>query len=73
MTPERIERIQKVAANRQLDLTVLLENTHDSHNISAVLRSCDAVGVAEVFILYTDPMLKTKPIKQFIKISMLAF
>ena len=63
MTPERIERIQQIAANRQLDLTVLLENTHDPHNISAVLRSCDAVGIAEIFILYTDPLLVNKPIK----------
>jgi tRNA (guanosine-2'-O-)-methyltransferase len=63
MTPERLEKIQEVAANRQLDLTVVLENTHDPHNISAVLRSCDAVGIAEIFILYTDPVLKDKSIK----------
>lgn len=36
---------------RQTDLTVVLEDVHDPHNISAVLRSCDAVGVQEIFVL----------------------
>lgn len=38
---------------RQPDLTVILENVHDLHNVSAVLRSCDAVGVQAVHLVYT--------------------
>lgn len=57
MTPERTEKFRKVVANRQPDLTVVLENVHDPHNIGAVLRSCDAVGVQEIFVLYTEPHL----------------
>lgn len=53
MTPQRRERITSVLNNRQPDLTVILENVHDPHNISAVLRTCDAVGVFEVHILTT--------------------
>jgi tRNA (guanosine-2'-O-)-methyltransferase len=53
MTPERKHRITSVLNNRQPDLTVVLENVHDPHNISAVMRSCDAVGVQEIFILNT--------------------
>ena len=45
----------------QLDLTVCLENVHDPHNISAVMRSCDAVGIREIFVLYTDPQLQGTP------------
>jgi tRNA (guanosine-2'-O-)-methyltransferase len=53
MTPERTSRIQSVLAHRQNDLTVVLENVFDPHNISAVMRSCDAVGVQEIYVLNT--------------------
>jgi tRNA (guanosine-2'-O-)-methyltransferase len=53
MTPERKEKLLKVLKNRQTDLTVVLENVHDPHNISAVMRTCDAVGVQEVYVLNT--------------------
>lgn len=57
MTPERTEKFRKVVACRQPDLTVVLENVHDPHNIGAVLRTCDAVGVQQLFVLYTEPNL----------------
>lgn len=45
MTPERKTRIYEVAARRQPDLTVFMERVHKPHNVAAVLRTCDAVGV----------------------------
>lgn len=51
MTPERREKLTNVLAKRQPDLTIVLENVFDPHNISAVMRTCDAVGVQEVYIL----------------------
>jgi tRNA (guanosine-2'-O-)-methyltransferase len=51
MTEERLVKFQKVLAHRQNDLTVVLENVIDPHNISAVMRSCDAVGIQEIFVL----------------------
>jgi len=53
MTPERMERLTSVLNKRQDDITVVLENVFDPHNISAVMRTCDAVGVQEIFILNT--------------------
>jgi tRNA (guanosine-2'-O-)-methyltransferase len=31
----------------------VLENVSDPHNISAVMRTCDAVGIQEIFVLNT--------------------
>lgn len=45
MTPERFEKLKGVLRRRQPDLTVLADDVHKSHNIAAVLRTCDAVGV----------------------------
>jgi tRNA (guanosine-2'-O-)-methyltransferase len=53
MTPQRYDRLTSVLNKRQNDLTVVLENVFDPHNISAVMRTCDAVGVQEIFILNT--------------------
>ncbi len=53
MTPEREQRLKKVLDMRQDDLTVVLENVFDPHNISAVMRTCDAVGVQKIHVLNT--------------------
>jgi tRNA (guanosine-2'-O-)-methyltransferase len=51
MTPERKEKLIRVLSKRQPDITVVLENVSDPHNISAVMRTCDAVGIQEIYIL----------------------
>jgi len=51
MTPERMSRLTSVLMNRQPDLAVVLENVFDPHNVSAVRRTCDAVGIQDIFIL----------------------
>jgi len=53
MTPERKSRLEFVLSKRQSDITIVLENVFDPHNISAVMRTCDAVGVQEVYVLNT--------------------
>lgn len=57
MTPERESKFRKVASRRQPNLTVILENVHDPHNVGAVLRTCDSVGIKEIFVLYSEPKL----------------
>ena len=53
MTPERIQKLITVLNKRQDDITVVLENISDPHNISAVMRTCDAVGVQDIYVLNT--------------------
>ena len=53
MTNERRQKIESVLSKRQNDLTVVLENVSDPHNISAVMRSCDAIGIQEIYVLNT--------------------
>jgi tRNA (guanosine-2'-O-)-methyltransferase len=54
MTDERKKRLEAVLSKRQNNLTVVLEDVWDPHNISAVMRSCDAVGVQEIFVVNTQ-------------------
>src|SRR3954462_11406149 len=53
MTTERRQKIEAVLSKRQNDLTIVLENVFDPHNISAVMRTCDAVGIEEIYVLNT--------------------
>lgn len=51
MTPERRQRLDGVLARRQPDLTVLAENLFKPRNFSAIMRTCDAVGIGEVHVV----------------------
>ena len=53
-TPRRLAKVRSVLARRQPGLTVVMENIHDPHNVSAIFRTCDAVGVMRVELLYTN-------------------
>ena len=53
MTPERTAKLTSVLLHRQSTLTVVMENVYDPHNISAVMRTCDAVGIQDIYILNT--------------------
>jgi tRNA (guanosine-2'-O-)-methyltransferase len=48
-----MKRLEHVLNRRQPDMTVVIENIHDPHNVSAMLRSCDAAGVMQVQLVYT--------------------
>ncbi|MEB3158299.1 MAG: tRNA (guanosine(18)-2'-O)-methyltransferase TrmH [Synechococcus sp.] len=47
LLPRRFERLKAVLDGRMANLTVLLEHVEKPHNLSAILRSCDAVGALE--------------------------
>ncbi len=51
-TEKRWEKVRQIVEKRQPDLTIVLENLNDPHNFSAVLRSCDAVGIMKIHMVY---------------------
>lgn len=50
-TPKRIERIESVLKSRISNIRILLENVHNYHNISAVIRSADAFGIQHLHLV----------------------
>ena len=58
MTDERFARIREVLDHRQPDLTVLMDNVHKPHNLSAITRTCDAVGIGDVHSVRTEASLR---------------
>lgn len=51
MRPRRFHRLRSVLARRQPDLSVLMEKVNKTHNFSAILRNCDAVGVLDAHVV----------------------
>jgi tRNA (guanosine-2'-O-)-methyltransferase len=58
MTPERFERLRRALRRRQPDLTVLADSVNKSHNVSAILRSADAVGIQRIHGLSTTGAMR---------------
>jgi tRNA (guanosine-2'-O-)-methyltransferase len=52
-TEKRKQKIISVANARQKSLRIVLENIHDPHNVSAIFRTCDAVGISRISLVYT--------------------
>jgi len=57
--PRRFKRIKSVLNKRQQNLTVLVEGVSKPHNLSAILRTCDAAGVFEANFICNKHEVKT--------------
>lgn len=53
VTDKRLAKMNDVLDKRLGKLTIVLDNVFDRHNISAVLRSCDAFGIQDIHIIET--------------------
>ncbi|OED40638.1 hypothetical protein AB833_11240 [Chromatiales bacterium (ex Bugula neritina AB1)] len=61
MTERRFNKLKACLDRRQPDLTVLTDNVHKPHNVSAIMRTCDAVGVHEFHaVLKTDEAFRAR-------------
>ncbi len=45
---ERFRKIRQMLLHRQPDLTVVMDNVNKAYNLSAIIRSCDSVGIGEI-------------------------
>ena len=57
--PRRFERIKNVLNCRMKNLSVLVEAVNKPHNLSAILRTCDAAGVFEANFICEKDKVKT--------------
>ncbi|MFL2631160.1 MAG: TrmH family RNA methyltransferase [Thermodesulfobacteriota bacterium] len=58
LTISRIKRIDKVLSKRTKGISVLLEDIYQGHNISAVLRTCDNLGIQNIYIIQDSNKIK---------------
>ena len=54
MTPERFEKLHAILCKRQPDLTVITDYVHKGRNLSAIVRTADAVGIGDVHCVVGD-------------------
>jgi tRNA (guanosine-2'-O-)-methyltransferase len=56
LTGKRLARIKSAVSHRQKNLTIVLENIINPHNVSAVFRTADAAGIDKIYLIYNQRM-----------------
>lgn len=51
-TQAREEKIRRVVSQRQNGLVLVLEDIHDPHNVQAIVRTCEAFGIQDVYLIF---------------------
>ena len=51
LTPDRWEKIQHIASLRTRYISVVLENIYYTQNMSAVVRTCDSLGIQNLHVV----------------------
>jgi tRNA (guanosine-2'-O-)-methyltransferase len=60
IAPERFRKIRELLEKRQTDLTLVMDNVNKPHNLAAIIRSCDAVGIHQVHAISYRSSIRTK-------------
>ncbi len=53
-SPARLQKILTLLSNRQPDLTVFMDEVHKPHNLAAIVRTADAVGIGHVHAVFPE-------------------
>ena len=53
LTPQRLEKIMRISADRTRYVTVVLENIFYTQNFSAVTRTCECLGIQDLYQIGT--------------------
>ena len=61
MLPERFQKLKKALLERQLDLTVIMDQVHKPHNMAAILRTSEAIGVHRAHIVKSPELAFRRP------------
>ncbi|HIK91888.1 MAG TPA: TrmH family RNA methyltransferase, partial [Planctomycetes bacterium] len=61
LTDDRLQRFDEVVKFRTRHLTVVLENVFHEHNASAVLRTCDCLGIQDVHVIESQNNFAPNP------------
>ena len=62
-TDQRLNKLKRIAEQRQPGFTVVIEDVFDPHNLGAITRSCDAFGIQEINVIFeTHPEFDPKEV-----------
>ncbi|MBZ0264199.1 RNA methyltransferase [bacterium] len=61
ITPHKLELFDSVLENRTRDVTVVLENIYQPQNASAVVRTCDCLGIQDLHIIENSNAYQINP------------
>jgi tRNA (guanosine-2'-O-)-methyltransferase len=61
LTPERARKYRQVLARRTRRLVIVVEDCHDPHNATAIVRTCDAFGLQRVVVTTARSGFKVNP------------
>lgn len=60
MSESRLQRIREVLDNRISSIVTVLDNLHDAHNLSAIIRSSEGLGVSEIHAIEASEKIKLR-------------